>query len=117
MAYPGGGENFDDRIINLIKENTKIRFARTTISSYGFDSQKDLLSFNPTVHHTEWDKMLDLAQEFIHLKPDTPKLFYIWGHSYEFDIFDTWDKFDEFCSIISGKDDIFYGINSEVLLK
>ena len=35
---------------------------------------------------------------------------------FEFDIFDDWDKFEEFLKLISGKDDIFYGTNREVLL-
>lgn len=47
--------------------------------------------------------------------PDTPQLFYVWGHSYEFDAHDTWGKFEEFCRLIAGHDDIFYGTNREVL--
>ena len=46
------------------------------------------------------------------------KLFYVYGHSYEFDYEDGkgWEKMEEFCKIISGRDDIFYGTNREVLL-
>lgn len=44
-------------------------------------------------------------------------VFYIWGHAYEFDIFPKrWQQFEEFCRMISGKEDIFYGTNKEVLL-
>ena len=50
------------------------------------------------------------------LIPDKPKLFYIWGHSFEFDIFDDWDKFEDFLKFISGRGDIFYGTNREVLI-
>ena len=50
------------------------------------------------------------------LKPETPKIFYIWGHSFEFDINDTWEEFEEFLRLISFKEDIFYGTNKEVLL-
>ena len=49
------------------------------------------------------------------MQPDTPQLFYVWGHSYEFDAHDTWGKFEEFCRLIAGHDDIFYGTNREVL--
>ena len=59
-----------------------------------------------------------LANEFISLNTEEPKIFYIWGHSYEFDedngIY--WEKFEEFCKLISNRDDIFYGTNSQVLL-
>ena len=54
-----------------------------------------------------YDNLFRLGEEFIKLKPDTPKLFYIWEHSFEFDIFNDWDKFEEFLKLISGKDDIF----------
>ena len=117
MAYPGGGVNYDGRVAELIKNNTGIKYARTTVSSYGFDVQSDLYTFKPTVyHHREWDKMTELAKEFIDLKPTEPKVFYIWGHSYEFDIHGGWEKFEEFCRLISEKDDIYYCTNKEALL-
>ena len=64
----------------------------------------------------EWDELFRLGEEFIVLKPDTPKIFYIWGHAYEFDIRNEWNRFEQFCKMISGKDDIYYGTNAEVLL-
>ena len=48
--------------------------------------------------------------------PKSEKIFYIWGHSYEFDINDEWDKFEEFCKYIANRSDIFYGTNKEILL-
>lgn len=117
MAYPGGGINNDERVADIIKRNTGVRYCRTTTSSNSFDLQDNLYRFNPTVyHHAEFDKMFELAREFIELKTDEPKIFYVWGHAYEFDIANTWAKMDEFCKLISGHDDIFYGTNSEVLL-
>ena len=56
------------------------------------------------------------AEEFLNLSSDTPKILYIGGHSYEFDIEDTWDKVEDLFRLISGKDDIFYGTNKEILL-
>ena len=62
-------------------------------------------------------KMMQLGETFIELKPETPKIFYIWGHSYEMDYgADYWVKLEEFFKLISNKDDIFYGTNKEVLL-
>lgn len=119
MAYPGGAKNgihFDSRVIRLIRSHTSIQYARTTKSTYSFDLQEDLLQFNPTVYHLEFDRMMELGEEFLKLKPDRPQLFYIWGHSYEFDYYDTWDKFESFCRMMSGRDDIFYGTNREILL-
>ena len=55
------------------------------------------------------------SKEFVNLKTDKPQLFYLWGHSYEFDVNDNWDLIEEFCKIISGKDDIYYCTNFEAL--
>ena len=61
--------------------------------------------------------MMELGQEFLELKTDSPKLFYIWGHSYEMDYSpDGWMRLEEFFKLISGKEDIFYGTNKEILL-
>ncbi len=116
MAYPNGGVNNDDRVEALIRANTGIKYARTITSTYSFDLQENLLRFNPTIGVGSRDctKLFELGEEFISLKPESPKLFYIWGHSYSFDVSDTWDKFEEFCQMISNRDDIFYGTNREV---
>lgn len=115
MAYPGNGFN-SDAVAKIIREKTAVKYARTTMSTLNFDLQDNLYQFNPTVHHDDYDNLFRLGEEFVKLKPDSPKLFYIWGHSFEFDIFDEWGKFEKFLQMISGKDDIFYGTNKEVLL-
>ena len=118
FAYPGGGINFNERVAKLIAENTGIRYCRTTVSTGKFDVQSDLTVFKPTVyHHAEFEKMEALADEFLALKPEKPQVFYIWGHAYEFDIRDEWERMARFCEKIGGKDDIFYGTNREVLLE
>ncbi len=117
MAYPGGGVNYDRRVADIIRKNTGIRYARTTVSSHNFNPQNDLYVFRPTVcQSAEWDLLFRLGQQFVDLKTDKPQIFYIWGHAYEFDIANTWDRFEEFCRLISGRADIFYGTNREVLL-
>ena len=118
MAYPCGGVNNDDRVASVIKNTTGVKYARTTVSTHNFDLQDNLFRFNPTVYYCEVDKMFELAKEFISLKTDTPKIFYIWGHTYEMDagVID-WEKFEKFCKLISNKEDIFYGTNTEVLVK
>jgi len=117
MAYPGGTHVMNEHVADLIRTRTGVRYARTTTSTHNFDLQTNLHIFNPTVyHHVEWDKLFELGEKFIALKPDVPQIYYIWGHSYEFDIHGDWERFEEFCRMISGHDDIFYGTNREVLL-
>ncbi len=116
FAYPCGGVNYDDRVSELIRNHTGAKYARTIVCNDSFEPQTDLFQFKPTAYHLSFDKLYAHAEEFLSMTPDSPKLFYIWGHSYEFDMDDTWDKFEEFCRLISGKSDIFYGTNKEVLL-
>ena len=117
FAYPGGGINFDHRVSRIIREKTGVRYARTTKSNYGFSKQSNFYEFQPTAyHHEDMDRLFELARSFLSDNAEEPQIFYIWGHAYEFDIFDDWARFEEFCKLISGHPDIFYGTNREVLL-
>lgn len=113
MAYPGGGVNFDLRVADIIEKNTGVKYARTTVHTFDFAIQKDLLVFNPTVHHNDTKRCMEMIDKFIGLETDTPKLLYIWGHSYEFDLFDNWDFAEVMCKKLAFRDDIFYGTNRE----
>ena len=117
MAYPCGGVNNDARVAKLIQENTPIRYARTITSTLTFDLQKgNLLQFNPTLHFLN-EKTEEIVDKFLALETDEPQLLYIWGHSYELDYSESrWERFENLCKKLSGKADIFYGTNKEVLL-
>ena len=43
-----------------------------------------------------------------------PKLFYIWGHSFEFDRNDNWQHLNDICEALSGKEDIWHGTTMEI---
>lgn len=117
MAYPCGGVNNDDRVADIIKKNTGVKYSRTITTNNSFDLQENLYRFNPTVYHLDFEEVMSLGQKFIELQVETPKILYIWGHSYEMDFgADYWVKLEEFFKLISNKDDIFYGTNKEVLL-
>lgn len=116
FAYPCGGVNYDSRVSELIRSHTGAKYARTIASNQSFDLQDNLFEFKPTCHMIRFDDAFARAEEFLDLTPETPKLFYIWGHSYEFDIEDTWDKVEELFRLISARNDIFYGTNKEILL-
>ena len=114
-AYPMG--DCDDRVARLLEKRTGVKYARTVTSTHKFDEQTDLYLFDPTVyHHREMDEMFRLGEQFLNMKADTPKLLYVWGHAYEFDIRDDWRRFEEFLEMISGRSDVFYGTNAECLL-
>ncbi|MBE5734779.1 MAG: polysaccharide deacetylase [Clostridiales bacterium] len=117
FAYPCGGVNCDDRVANLIKNNSGIKYARTIGASYNFDLPKDLYQIVATAHFDD-PRIEQLAEEFVNLKTNVPKLFYVYGHTYAMDINEKidWARFENLCKLISGKPDIFYGTNTQVLL-
>ena len=112
FAYPYG--NTDKRVSFLLKM-CGVSYARGVRSTHGFDMPEDLLEISPTCRHKE-EEIFDLAREFIALQPESPKLFLLWGHSYEFDMQRGWERFERFCDLIAGHDDIFYATTSQVLL-
>lgn len=115
MAYPCGGANHDARVEKLVREHTGCLYARTIESTGNFDLPQDPYVLNPTVYYIDTDDMFALGKEFLSLQSDEPRLFYIWGHAYELDAWGFWDRFEEFCKMMSGREDIFYGTNREVL--
>lgn len=119
MAYPCGGKNCDERVANIIQNNTVIKYARTIDTTKSFAPYGDLYQYKGTLyHHENWDMLFDMGKEFLELEADTPKIFYIWGHAYEFDVYpERWNQFETFCKMMSNRSDIFYGTNKEVLGK
>ena len=118
MAYPCGGQNNDDRTARIIKESTGIKYARALATNRSFALQENLYRFEGTLyHHEEWEKLFETGEKFLSLPSDEPAVFYIWGHAYEFDIYpERWGQLEEFLQMMSGREDIFYGTNKEVLL-
>ena len=115
MAYPGGGRNYDARVMELIRNHTGIRYARTIIDSGNFLPPKDMLEIRPTIcHHNHLPELLALGEKFLSDDADEPALLYVWGHAYELDVHQDWEQFEQFCRMISGQSDVFYGTNREV---
>lgn len=114
MAYAYG--SYDQRVVDYLK-SIGIRYGRTVGSTHGFDLPKEPMLLEATCHHND-EKLFDLAKQFLEAEPDDgkPMLFYIWGHSYEFDVNRNWDRIERLCDMLAGHEDIFYGTNAECLL-
>ena len=110
MAYPYG--TCDARTAGLA-ESCGIRYARTVQSTRRFDIPKNFLLWNPTCHHDD-PKALELAEQFLTTQEDQMSLFYIWGHSYEFEKHDNWDQMEILCHRLSAHNDIWYATNGEI---
>ncbi len=92
-----------------------IQYARTVEGTNAFRLPSDFLRWHPTCHHN--GDVLKKAEEFKNV-PDYHRLplFYIWGHSFEFEWEGTWDAFEEFCQSVGGLADTWYATNLEVCL-
>lgn len=110
-AYPYGC--YDQASIEALK-NTGLVYCRTVNSTHSFRLPENWLALNPTCHHN--DAMLDeLADRFIHYdKPGECALFYLWGHSYEFEGNDNWKVIEDFLDKIGGIADVWYATNIKI---
>ena len=109
-AYPYG--TYSDGVVDALRQ-CGIVYARTIKSTLSFDMPTDWLRLHPTCHHDD-PKLFELIENFKAYKGDAPKLFYVWGHTYEFEQKDNWDRAEEMCKAISGCDDIWYATNMEI---
>ena len=111
MAYPFG--TYNDTVVDIARA-CGIRYSRTVERTGNFGLPEEPLTLNPTCHHNDADVM-DLINRFLASDSEEPQLFYLWGHSYEFDVDQNWDRMEEILKKLSGHDEIFYGTNREVL--
>ena len=112
MAYPYG--TFNDKVIKIAEE-CGIKYSRTVFDAESFAPQNNLMEFRATCHHKN-ERLWELLESFLAYKGDEPAIFCLWGHSYEFDVDNNWKHIEEFCQKAGGRDDVFYGTNSEGLL-
>ena len=117
MAYANG--SYNDEVVQLLKM-CGISYSRTTISTEKFDLPTDWLRLPATCHHAN-PRLMELAKEFVEGAESPsfwgkrPKLFYLWGHSYEFDSKNqSWDIIENFASYLGNREDIWYATNGEI---
>ena len=112
MAYPYG--TFSDSVVSVLK-SCGIVYSRTTVSTEKFSVPTDWLRMPATCHHKN-PRLMELAEKFA--KAETlkkhPSLFYLWGHSYEFEDNNNWNVIEEFAEYMGGREDIWYATNMEI---
>lgn len=113
MAYPYG--TFSDTVVAQLA-HAGIAYARTVIASEGFALPQDWLRLEATCHHNH-PKLFELAEQFVEGTVPAQRdgwLFYLWGHSYEFEADGNWDRIEAFLDCVSGREDVWYATNIEV---
>ena len=102
MTYPFGNSNH--HIAELIS-NSGLTNARTVSDTYTFDLPDTFLLWHPTCHDS---KAMDLVNDYLTLNNNKLSLFYVWGHSWEFNDPKRWASINEFCQKIGNQKDIWY---------
>ncbi len=100
MAWPGGDTEWNEQNIKTILETTNIRYGSCTTRTAAFDLPQYFMTWYPTCSFSDADVM-SLADRFIAAEPTEDMLFYVWCHGYELDIYNTWEKFDQFIGMIA----------------
>lgn len=125
MAYPDSGitrfENGADYAdIKHYLKDLGIVYSRTLGGDNdSFALPTDWHAWMPTAHHTNpelfgyIDKFLNEPMSSYDAS-QTPGLFYLWGHSFEFENNKNWDLLDKICSALSNKPDVWYATNIEI---
>lgn len=126
MAYPDSGitkfHNGNDwERVRRCLEDTDIVYSRTLAGDNdSFMLPNDWLAWMPTAHCMNPDA-LSMAAEFDALDVDGqycasryPRLFYLWGHSFEFERAGNWELLDELCESLGGREDVWYATNMEI---
>ena len=109
-AYAFG--EYSDEIAQSLK-SLGLRYARTAESTHSFAIPDNFMKWNPTCHHNE--NIIEKAKLFLNT-PSYMKcpMFYIWGHSFEFERDKNWEVIEQFCEIIADHDEIWYATNLEI---
>ncbi|MBQ4109980.1 MAG: polysaccharide deacetylase family protein [Clostridia bacterium] len=126
-AYPFGD---NDNKIEEIMRYAGLKYCRALQRRYchnlekpiphRFDMPVNWLRWLPSCHHND-PLLMEMARQFVDMKIDKsfkwgtkPKLFALWGHSYEFNDDNNWEVIEKFAEFIGGKDDIWYATNGEI---
>ena len=112
FAYPYGAYNSQ---IEEILDACGIEYARTVESTGDFYLPEDFLAWHPTCHHED-ERLMALAEKFCREEKDGPFVFYLWGHSYEFEQKNNWELMENFLKYMAQyKEDIWCATNIEIL--
>lgn len=116
MAYANG--SVDDSVVNIL-DMAGVVYSRTTIPTESFEIPEQWLKLNPTCHHNH-PRLFELVDEFLNAEDRSyfwakkPRLFYLWGHSYEFPRDNNWDRIEEFGKKMAEHNDIWHATNMEI---
>jgi len=108
LSYPYG--TYTDTVLKMLPM-LGIEYSRTIANTNSCYLPDNFLEWHPTCHQSHdidkmWNKLLKFNKHI--------RLLYIWGHSYEFDRDNSWDRIEEFCKKAGNNEEIWYATNIEI---
>lgn len=90
--------------------------ARTTRATHSFALPSDPLRWAPTCHHGD-EALMPLARRFVETEDRFPMLFFVWGHAYEFDGRDDWQRMEALLAFLAPyADELWFATNGGEIL-
>lgn len=126
MAYPDSGirsyafgTEYAD--VKAALSACGITYARTLgEDNRRYDLPSDFYAWMPTAHHTNpallsmLDEFLAFDYEKMYLSSRRERLFYLWGHAFEFVKEEDWALLDEIGKRVSASNDVWCATNTEI---
>ena len=126
MAYPDSGirsyafgTEYAD--VKAALSACGITYARTLgEDNRRYDIPTDFYAWMPTAYHRNpallsmLDEFLGFDNEKLYSSSRRERLFYVWGHAYEFDGDDNWSLLDEIGKRVAASKDIWCATNTEI---
>lgn len=111
MAYPYGWYN--ETLMNVLSM-CGITYSRTIHSTREFGFPENWLEWHPTCHHDD-PQLPELTKQFVETEvKEWPQMFYLWGHTFEFEKNNNWFVIENFMKSVSGRHDIWFATNGEI---
>lgn len=107
FALPFGANS--PEVVELLRSAGYL-YSRTTQATGRFSPPQDFLEWHPTCHHRD---ALNYCAGFKSTRYAL-SIFYIWGHSYEFDRNNNWDLIEKVCAELAGQENVWYAENGEI---
>ena len=123
-AYPDSGitsyaNGTDYESVKRVLEEIGIVYSRSLAGDNDrFELPQDWYNWIPTAHHSN-PEVMNYIEKFNNLEIDpyspkrTPKLFYLWGHSFEYQN-NGWELCENICKALSGNDEVWYATNIQI---
>lgn len=93
--------------------------ARTVVSTGGFDIPQDFLTWPATCHHDD-PRLMELVEAFFGpfepMSRKRARLFYLWGHSFEYAGNDNWEVLEKFAQkMAEHSEEVWFATNGEIV--